>query len=171
MGQWLNAGGPVVTLIDLGKVLITVDVPERYAVKLSEEADVDILIPSITDNRLPGKFYALLPQGNPSARTFPVRVQLGNPDATIKSGMEAVVTFNLKGKRQALLVPKDAIVGFGDTRRVITVAEGRAKPVTVQVLGYYEHNVAIEGNLKPGEPVVIRGNERLRPGQEVIVQP
>ena len=171
VGQWLNAGGPVVTLIDLGKVLITVDVPERYAVKLSEEADVDILIPSITDNRLPGKFYALLPQGNPSARTFPVRVQLGNPDATIKSGMEAVVTFNLKGKRQALLVPKDAIVGFGDTRRVITVAEGRAKPVTVQVLGYYEHNVAIEGNLKPGEPVVIRGNERLRPGQEVIVQP
>ena len=85
--------------------------------------------------------------------------------------MEAVVTFNLKGKREVLLVPKDAIVGFGDAQKVFTVVDGRAKPIMVKVLGYYGNNVAVVGDLKPGESVVIRGNERLRPGQDLIVQP
>ncbi|MBW2620151.1 MAG: efflux RND transporter periplasmic adaptor subunit, partial [Deltaproteobacteria bacterium] len=49
------------------------------------------------------------------------------------------------------------------------VADGKAIPVNVKILGYYDGNVAVQGNLKPGAPVVIRGNERLRPGQAVIV--
>ena len=36
--------------------------------------------------------------------------------------------------------------------------------------GYFDGSVAVEGNLKPGDQVVIRGNERLRPGQTVKVQ-
>jgi RND family efflux transporter MFP subunit len=170
VGEWLNTGGGVVTLVDLSQVLITVDVPERYAVKLSRKAPVDILIRSVAEQRLQGTIYAVLPQGNPAARTFPVRTHLDNPDLLIKSGMEAHVTFSLSDKFEALLVPKDAIVAFGDTRQVVTVADGRAKPVMVRVTGYYGSDVAVEGDLKPGDAVVIRGNERLRPGQEVVVQ-
>ena len=171
IGQWLNAGGPVVNLIDLGMVLVTVDVPERYAVKLSTEADIDIFIRSVSEKRLAGRFSALLPQGNPAARTFPVRIRIENPKLAIKSGMEAMVTFNLEGKREVLLVPKDAIVGFGEAQQVFTVVDGRAKPVMVEVLGYYGNSVAVDGDLKPGESIVIRGNERLRPGQNLIIQP
>ena len=170
VGEWLNTGGAVVTLVDLSRVLITVDVPERYAVKLSRKDPVDIMIRSFSDQRLAGTIYAVLPQGNPDSRTFPVRTRLENPSLKIKSGMEAHVTFNLADKLEALLVPKDAIVAFGDTRQVIVVADGRAKPVGVKVTGYYGSDVAVEGHLKPGDPVVIRGNERLRPGQEVVVQ-
>jgi len=39
----------------------------------------------------------------------------------------------------------------------------------VKILGYYDGGVAVEGNLKPGDQVVIRGNERLRPGQLVTI--
>ena len=35
VGEWINAGGPVVTLVDFGQVRITVDVPERYVVMLT----------------------------------------------------------------------------------------------------------------------------------------
>lgn len=82
-----------------------------------------------------------------------------------------MVTFNLEGKREVLLVPKDAIVGFGEAQQVFTVVDGRAKPVMVEVLGYYGNSVAVDGDLKPGESIVIRGNERLRPGQNLIIQP
>ena len=84
--------------------------------------------------------------------------------------MEAMVTFNLATQRKALLVPKDAVVTAGDNRLVFMVNDGKAMPVPVNIIGYYDGGVAVEGNLKSGDQLVVRGNERLRPGQPVIVQ-
>ena len=81
-----------------------------------------------------------------------------------------MVAFNLSTKKSALLVPKDAVVTMGNNRMVYLVADGKAVPVGVKILGYYDGNVAVEGKFIPGAPVVIRGNERLRPGQAVSVQ-
>jgi multidrug efflux pump subunit AcrA (membrane-fusion protein) len=99
-----------------------------------------------------------------------VHTLLENPSLTIKSGMEAHVFFSLSDQRQALLVPKDAIVAFGDVNQVFAIVDGRAKPVVVKVTGFYGSNVAVAGDLNAGDVVVIRGNERLRPGQEVVIQ-
>jgi RND family efflux transporter MFP subunit len=171
VGEWLPAGGPreVVTLLDLGHVKITVDVPERYVVQLVAQSLVRVLVPSLSDQPFLGKISAILPEGDPNARTFPVHVTLENPDLKIRGGMEAKVTFNLGTSRDAVLVPKDAIVTAGANRLIYLVNHGVAQPMNVQVIGYYDGNVAVEGPLKPGDTVVIRGNERLRPGQPVKV--
>ena len=170
IGEWINKGGPVVTLLDLDKVQITVDVPERYSVLLAPRGNVNVSIKSVSNNSISGKIYSVLPQGNSDSRTFPVRIHIENPDHKIKSGMEAMVTFNLATKIKALLVPKDAVVTAGDNRLVFMVNDGKALPVPVKIIGYYDGDVAVEGNLKPGIQVVIRGNERLRPGQAVTIQ-
>jgi len=170
VGQWVSAGGAVVTLIDLSKIRVTVDVPERYAVLLPAKGRVKVNVKSIPGKPFSGKIYAILPQGNSESRTFPVRINLANPGFKIKSGMEVFVTFDLAHTRNALLVPKDSIVTSGEGKMVFSVAGGKAVPVKVKVTGYFDGNVAVEGNLKPGDQVVIRGNERLRPGQAVSVQ-
>lgn len=169
IGEWLPVGGPVVTLVDLGYVRITVDVPERYVVQLLPKNRVRVLVASISNEPFFGKISGILPEGDPNARTFPVRVRLVNRELKIKSGMETRVTFNLGTQKDALLVPKDAIVTAGTNRLVFVVASSVARPVNVRVIGYYDGNVAVEGPLKPGDQVVIRGNERLRPGQPVQV--
>jgi len=170
IGEWINKGGPVVTLLDLDKVQITVDVPERYSVLLAPRGNVNVSIKSVSNNLFPGNIYSVLPKGNPDSRTFPVRIHLANPDHKIKSGMEAMVDFNLATEIEALLVPKDAVVTSGDNRLVFMVNDGKATSVPVKIIGYHDGDVAVEGNLKPGDQVVIRGNERLRPGQPVVVQ-
>ncbi len=169
LGEWVATGGAVVTLLDLSQIKITVDVPERYSVLLSLESKVKVLVKSISNNHFSGKIYAILPQGDPDSRTFPVRINLSNPGLKIKSGMEAKATFNLSTKKNALLLPKDAIVTAGNNKLVFIVTDGNAVPVNVKVLGYYNSNAAVEGNLTPGAMVVVRGNERLQPGQAVSV--
>jgi multidrug efflux pump subunit AcrA (membrane-fusion protein) len=69
------------------------------------------------------------------------------------------------------MIPKDALIpqpqGGG---RIFKVTEGRAVPVPVEILGAYGDRYAVKGgggNLAPGDRVVVRGNERLRPGQPV----
>ena len=169
VGEWINVGGAVVTMIDLDMIRITVDVPERYAVMLETQGKVDVMVKSVSNRPFSGRIYAVLPQGNPNSRTFPVRINLANHDLKIKSGMEAMVTFNLADTKSALLIPKDAVVTAGNNRLVFCAADSKATPVDINILGYYNENVAVEGNLSAGDQVVIRGNERLQPGQSVVI--
>ena len=169
VGQWIQPGGPVVTLVDIARIRVTVDVPERHAVALRPGARVQVAITSLPHLQRQGKINAILPQGNSMTRTFPVRVMLDNPDFVIRAGMEAVATFDLSERMEALMVPKDAVVTAGDRSLVYRVADGKAFPVPVQVQGYHDGAAAVSGSLKAGEQVVIRGNERLRPGQAVAV--
>lgn len=169
VGEWVQPGGPVVTLVDLNQVKVTVDVPERYVGQLAADSRVTVQIRSLSDDLRAGRLRAVLPVGNTAARTIPVRVDLENAGHRIRGGMEAAVTFDLAGQKEALLVPKDAVVTAGNDRMVYAVAEGKALPVNVVVRGYYDGSAAVEGQLSPGTPVVIRGNERLRPGQAVQV--
>lgn len=169
VGEWINVGGAVVTMVDLDMIRITVDVPERYAVMLETQGKVDVMVKSVSNRPFSGRIYAVLPQGNPNSRTFPVRINLANHDLKIKSGMEAMVTFNLANTKSALLIPKDAVVTAGNNRLVFCVADSKATPVDINILGYYNGNVAVEGNLSAGDQVVIRGNERLQPGQSVVI--
>jgi len=169
VGEWINSGGPVVGMVNLEKVRITVDMPERYVVMLSLQSEVMVMIKSLSNNFFSGRLYAVLPYGDRNARTFPVRINLANPAYKIKSGMEAIVTFNLSGTKSALLIPKDAVVTAGNSRLVFSLSGDKVIPVNVEIIGYYDGNVAVEGKLKPGDKVVIRGNERLMPGQTVLV--
>ncbi len=169
IGEWINPGGAVATLIDLKEVRITVDVPERYSVTLSPKSKVRVWIKSLSENPLFGRITAVLPRGDSASRTFPIRIRLANPKYKIKSGMEAIVNFNLRERKSALLLPKDAVVTSGNNRMVFVVIDGKALPVGIKVLGYYNGDVAVAGNLKEGALVVTRGNERLRPGQAVQI--
>jgi multidrug efflux pump subunit AcrA (membrane-fusion protein) len=67
------------------------------------------------------------------------------------------------------MVPKDAIVTQGPQQIVYVVREGQATPVPIQRTTFYEGFAVVTGALEPGEQVVIRGNERLQPGQPVQV--
>ena len=136
---------------------------------LTRGAEARVNIKAASNQSYLGTIHAVVPQGNAKSRTFPAKIKVSNPGFAIKGGMEALAAFNLSGEREALLSPKDAIVSSGDSKVVYTVQDGKAMLVPVKILGYYEGDVAVEGSLRAGDPVVIRGNERLRPGFPVMV--
>lgn len=169
LGEWVDAGGPVVDLVDLSVVEVVVDVPERFFVNLEVGNEVFVVVKSVLKEPIKEKIQAVYPKGDPNARTFPVKITVNNPNLKIKAGMEAHVTFNVMEEQESLVIHKDAIVLAGKERIVFVVIDGTVNPVPVVILGYFGNSVAVEGDLKPGDKVVIRGNERLRPGQPVKV--
>lgn len=169
VGQWVDKGGPVVTLVDMDRIIISVDVPEAYMVGIKPNSSVRVNIDSLGKKSNSAKISTILPKGDANARTFRLHIEMSNKDYNIKSGMAATVTFSVGAKRKVLLLPKDAIVTSGSRRLVYIVNDGKAAPIPVKVTGYYDNDAAIEGGLKPGQLVVVRGNERLRPGQAVKV--
>jgi multidrug efflux pump subunit AcrA (membrane-fusion protein) len=168
VGQWLDRGDPVVTLIELSEAHITVPIPERYIPHVQLGADGLVQFDALPEATWQGEMIRIIPQATAS-RTFPVTIAVANPELYIKSGFFARVTLQVGEQQNALMVPKDAIVTQGPRHLVYVVREGKAVSVPVQRTAFHEGFAVVTGSLQPGEQVVIRGNERLRPGQPVQV--
>ncbi len=169
VGQWLQEGSPVVEMIDLKHLRIRVDVPERYIGKLKIGGTVPIRFDAMPSFRVSGKISAIIPEADNAARTFPVDVEVKNRDMTIKSGMTAQVSFSVGDPYTAQLIPKDALVIRGERNFVYIVNGDAVREEEVKLGNSVKGMVEIKGNVKTGERVVIRGNERLRPGQQVEI--
>ena len=174
-GQWLDEGDAVVVLADLSVIHVMVPVPEQHIAHLVRGETVAVEIDALPGRDFTGTITAIVPQADPGSRAFPVQVEVKNPDGIIFSGMLARVTFYPVTHAAALLVPKDALVPTpGGGGYLVKVANGKAAWVQVRILGTDKDHYAVAAvnkDLTTGDSVVIRGNERLRPGQSVREAP
>jgi HlyD family secretion protein len=170
VGQWLGRGDPVVTLIELDVAHVIVPIPERYISQVRLDDPVGLQFDAIAGRPWNGRVVRIVPQASES-RTFPITVAVDNAQTLLKSGFVARAMLTVGEQRDALLVPKDAIVTQGPRQIVYAIRDGKAAPVSVQRTAFFEGSAVVEGPLQKGEQVVIRGNERLQPGQAVQVIP
>jgi RND family efflux transporter MFP subunit len=169
VGEWLSPGSVVVELFLTDPVKVVVPVPEKVVHLLSVGDSVPLTFDALDKESYRGKIHAVIPKGNEATRTFPVHIRLENPESRVRPGMLARAHFSLGDPKKVLLVPKDAIVLSGAIRSVVKVVDGKAVPVTVRMGLEHRGKVEVEGDLKPGDAVVVMGNERLFPGQPVQV--
>lgn len=181
VGQWVRQGDPVAEVSALDEVEVVAYVVEQYVPHVRVGMEVRVQVPAIAGPPLAGVVSAIVPQADVQARTFPVKVrvknQLTEDGPLVKSGMYARVMLPTGNRQKALLVAKDALV-LGGPQPVIYVVDapaadakqGKARLVPVQ-LGVADGSLMqITGAVQPGQMVVVQGNERLRPGQDVQIQ-
>jgi HlyD family secretion protein len=181
VGQWVKQGDPVAEVAALDEVEVTAYVVEQHVPFLRIGAAVQVEVPAIPNRTFEGQVTAIVPQADVQARTFPVKIRVKNETTDegplLKAGMYARVTLPT-GKRQvALLVPKDALV-LGGAQPMVYVVDpaagdaklGKVRPVPVQVGSAVGRMIQVNAPLQAGQMVVVHGNERLRPGQDIQVQ-
>jgi RND family efflux transporter MFP subunit len=106
--------------------------------------------------------------GGEDAHVFELRLDMTEPLAV---GQTVRVTIPTADLREVLAVPRDALVLRGDGIAVFIVGEDNtARRIRVTTgIGAGEW-IEVSGPIQAGDRVIVRGNERLRPGQEVTVQ-
>jgi len=171
VGQWLDVGDAVVDLISLQELEIRVDIPERYFSTLKVGGRANITFEALPTVAIEGRISALIPRADTQARTFPLKIRIPNRRQQIGVGMLAQVTLQTGTHQAATIVPKDAVVLQG-LRRVVYLLNGDSTvtPLTVETGDGTGDWIAVAGRLQPGQKVITRGNERLRPGQTVQAQ-
>lgn len=180
VGQWVIRGDPIVDVAALDPIEVQAFVLEKHIAYAKLGAAVKVEIPSLPAHVFNGTVSRIVPQADARARTFPVLVRIANSfdDGVplLKSGMYARVTLATGPRQQALLVPKDAIV-LGGLKPMLYVVDlpardaklGKVRSVPIELGVAWGQMIQVTGALKPGNFVVVQGNERLRPGQEVVV--
>jgi len=168
VGEWLGKGAAVAEIIALDEVDIVAPVVEDYILGVQVGMDATVTVGAVPGREFQGKVFAIVPGADELARTFPVKVRVKNPEGPLlKAGMFATVHLPVGGTEKAVLVPKDAIVLGGPSPTVYVVAEGKAVAMPVQLGTAVGDLVQVKGGVQGGQKVVVRGNERLQPGQPV----
>ena len=170
-GQFIGAGSAVVRLLDTKAFEVEASVPARYIGFLNPGQEM----PARTENGddLTLQLRAILPLEDPSTRTRTVRFSapgLGNLSATAE-GQSITVQIPVGEARNLLSVPKDALVQARGGWTVFVAEEGLAQPRNVTLGLPVGDRYEVLTGLQEGDLVVVRGNERLRPGQAIAPNP
>ena len=105
------------------------------------------------------------------SRTVRLRLVPDEPTSWLLPGAAVDVLLTIERSEEgALVVPRDALVYGIASLKVVKSVDGKAEPVPVEVVarGRDEVLVRAEG-LAAGDLVLTRGNERVFPGQPLIV--
>ncbi|MEM9301417.1 MAG: efflux RND transporter periplasmic adaptor subunit [Pseudomonadota bacterium] len=117
---------------------------------------------------LVGTVRTVVAVGDENTHLFEARIDLEGAAAPV--GQPARVTLPASSPRTVLAVPRDALVLRPEGIAVFVVeAEGTARRVSVETGLAMGEFIEIVGDLAAGDRVIIRGNERLRPGQKVSI--
>jgi RND family efflux transporter MFP subunit len=173
VGQWVERGGAVADIMDLSTVLVRVPIHERDIrhVKMGDAATVTL--DALPDRTFAGRVKHITPQADLASRTFPVKIEVENtPDTAMKAGMFARVALRTGHAKLSVFVPKDAVVRRGMGYVAFVVEDKKVRLVPIRTGHVHEGFMEVaEGNLKPGDMVVITGNEMLQDQMAVVIRP
>lgn len=169
-GAYVNVGADVVTIINDQELEIEADVPASRLGGLKP----GVVLRVEFDNGSPHQAVvrAVIPDENPLARTRAVRL---SPDDDIRRAETAanqsiLLHVPVGAPRDALSVHKDAVLQRQGGTVVYVVEDGRAKMNRVRLGEAVGSRFEVLSGLKENDRAVVRGNERLRPGQKVRVR-
>lgn len=170
-GAFIQAGEAVVRLLDTSAFEVEAGVPSRFVPTLVPGQQVEATLEDGEKLRLTVR--AVLPLEDPATRTRTVRFSTADLGAQSAAavGQSLTVQVAVGAAREVPAVPKDALVqspeGWTVFVNVDGVAEARIVEIGVPMGDRYE----VLSGVAPDEEVVVRGNERLRPGQAIDADP
>jgi RND family efflux transporter MFP subunit len=168
-GAYAQSGDPLVRLVSDADLEVEADVPARRLAGLAPGTRVKLDLADGT--RHEATVRAILPEENPQTRTRRVRFvpEFREPDHRRASGQSVTVQVPVGAQRQVLSVHKDAVIRQDDGAVVYLFADGQAEIRQVRLGIEIGPRFEVLDGLEPGALAVVRGNERLRPGQPLTI--
>lgn len=172
VGAWVGVGDAVVTLVDDRDLEIEADVPAIRVGGLLPGARVTVEITGVeandTGKALTATVRAVVPDENPMTRTRTARfVPEFDSHRALAANQSATVHLPAGTPRTVVSVHKDAVINRRGKTLVFLVVDGAAQIRPVSLGEAVGPRFEVLGGLEPGDMAVVRGNERLRPGQKV----
>ncbi len=165
-GETVAAGAMVARLVNTEQLEITARAPVALGARLQPGEAVTV---RDGDRSEPQAIRAVVPVGDAQSRQLEVRIQVQDSAWTIGTAVE--VALGAGESREVVAVPRDALVLRGSETFVFRVgADNKAERITVVTGSANGDLVEVKGGVAAGDTLVIRGAERLEPGQAVAIR-
>jgi membrane fusion protein (multidrug efflux system) len=118
-----------------------------------------------------GAVNMVSPQVNPATGTVAIRGEFPNPEGILKPGLFVRVRALIEERKNATLVPQQAIQEVQGVQSVLVVGDdAKVSMRTVRTSGTVDDSAVIDSGVKPAERVIVQGAQKVRPGMTVAIQ-
>lgn len=173
IGELASPGRQVLRVVNLSQLKIVADASENYIGAVSQGDSANITFPALGLARKAIVSYV----GqviNPTNRTFPIEIRLGNKENVLKANLLAVIQVVDYENKDALVLPtryvmemgKDYIVYVSD---VDSLGNTIARRQTVKTGKTYDGETEILEGLKPTDIVIAEGARNVTNGEDIKV--
>lgn len=168
-GAYVSTGDPLVRMVSARALEVEADVPANRLAGLKPGGTVEIELAG--DSQAQAEVRAILPEENPQTRTRTVRFVPRFSDSRMRlaSGQSVTVQVPIGEERQVLSVHKDAVIRREGQAVIFVYQDGQAEVRAVQLGAEVGSRFEIIDGVEPGALAVVRGNERLRPGDPLEI--
>jgi RND family efflux transporter MFP subunit len=166
VGDLAAPGKPLLEIENETKLQVAANIPESMILKIKVGSDIPVSIPAAGFSTT-SKVEEVSPAADPLSRTTPIKLSLPSTP-NIRSGQFARLSLP-ESVESAILVPRSALLSFGQMERVFIVLEGKARLRLVRTGAVVNDTIEILAGLAPGDEVVVAGNAGLTDGQALTV--
>lgn len=158
-------------LMDLDSVKVVVNILEKDLSRMAQ-----IKKATVTVDAFPGKEYnGIVARTNQaldlSTRTLAVEIDIPNPARELKPGMFANVTLVVDERHDAITLPTMAIMKDDSGSYVYATANNTAQRLRITIGGEQGSRMEIVEGLNGSEDIITTGQQFVKNGGQVVVQP
>jgi len=162
IGNTAVPGIPLLKVEDNSSFRLEVMVDEQLLEKLQVGMPANVYINALNRN-VTGQISEIVPVIDPVTRTFLIKIDLNNEEL-LRTGLYAKALIPY-GKREAILVPEDAIVEKGQLDGVYTVDdEGIVNYRLIRAGTSFSGGVEVLSGLKEGDRIIVGGIQKVIDG-------
>ncbi len=167
-GDWVQQGKQIASIGSVNDLFIKVPVAETLLKFISSGDKVPVII-NAYNRELIGTIDNLSPIADAKTKNVVIKVRI--PMLTrVAQNMSANVFISTGSKQNLAVIPRDALFKFQGKDFVYTVKEKKAVQLPVNIVAYLGNSIgADDEHFTEGMPVIVEGNERLRPDQSIVI--
>ncbi len=178
LGQYLQAGDPVVPLQAINPIYVNFTVTQQDVPKLRVGGDLQVAIEGVPGPGIEGRVTAVDSIVDAATRNVQVQATLPNPEGRLRPGMFVKTHISLGTPTQVIALPASAInyAPYGDSVFVVADLKGPkgesyrgVRQQFVKLGASRGDQVAVLSGVEAGEAVVTSGAFKLRNGAAIRV--
>jgi RND family efflux transporter MFP subunit len=165
VGEYIDVGEDVIRLVDTHRIEISLPASIALVGYIKPGMEVPVRNGDIERR---ASVRTVVPVGDAVSRMVEVRLATGDSEWLV--GTPVQISLPSDAALSTVAVPRDALVERGRQSYVYKVDEdGNAEQVTVEISAIVGLWIGVTSGISAGDRVIVRGAERLSPGQAVEI--
>lgn len=163
LGEYMQPGTHLVTVVQVDKVKLSFSIPERDIADIRSDDVFEFTIDCCSGKIFKGKVIYIATAADKASLSFPIELEVPNPDMALRPGMIARVKVVKKIIEKALAVPLIAVIPqYGEHYVFLADENDCAVMRKIRIDFINGKNAVISEGVKDGDRVIVEGQRLLK---------
>jgi membrane fusion protein, multidrug efflux system len=168
-GSYVNNGSSIITLVDISKLKVKINVSESNVYQLQIGGNAEITSTVYPGVKFNGNITYISPKGDES-HNYLVEVAINNSQKyPLKAGTFVKVLIKLPKTGNSLYFPREALQGSITDAKVYVARNGKAELRNIVAANGNDKYLEAISGLKEGEEIIITGQVNLSDGKAIKI--